>query len=85
MSKIAEEINHHMMRNAKGVPRIVTSAMLAMGEKLAEALDKLHTLEEVANRLSIDLECLTLDPQNTYWQATANKSLQRHRDLMDER
>ena len=73
----------HELAHAKGVPRLVTSAMLAMSEKLAEALDKLHVLEEVAKRLSIDLECMTLDPQNAHWHDTAQQSLQAHRDLMD--
>lgn len=73
----------HELAHAKGVPRLVTNAMLAMSEKLAEALDKLHVLEEVANRLSIDLECMTLDPQNAHWHDTAQQSLQAHRDLMD--
>lgn len=73
----------HELAHAKGVPRLVTNAMLAMSEKLAEALDKLHVLEEVANRLSIDLECMTLDPTNAHWHDTANESLRRHRDLMD--
>lgn len=73
----------HELAHAKGVPRIVTNAMLAMSEKLAEALDKLHVLEEVAKRLSIDLECMTLDPQNAHWHDTAKQSLQVHRDLMD--
>ena len=73
----------HELAHAKGVPRLVTNAMLAMSEKLAEALDKLHVLEEVAKRLSIDLECMTLDPQNAHWHDTAQQSLQAHRDLMD--
>ena len=73
----------HELAHAKGVPRLVTNAMLAMSEKLAEALDKLHVLEEVANRLSIDLECMTLDPQNAHWHDTAQQSLQAYRDLMD--
>jgi hypothetical protein len=73
----------HELAHAKGVPSLVTNAMLAMSEKLAEALDKLHVLEEVAKRLSIDLECMTLDPQNAHWHDTAKQSLQAHRDLMD--
>ena len=72
------------LAHAKGVPGMVTSAMLALETKLVEALEKLHVLECVANRLSIDLECMTLDPQNAHWHDKANQSLQAYRDLMDQ-
>ena len=73
----------HELAHAKGVPSLVTSAMLALQDKLAEALDKLAVLEPLTKRMALDLECLTLDPQNAHWHDTANESLQRFRDLMD--
>ena len=71
----------HELAHAKGVPRIVTNAMLAMGENLSEALDKLHVLESVTKRMALDLECVLLNPVG--WDKQAFESLQAYRDLMD--
>ena len=68
---------------AKGVPSMVTSAMLALQEKLAYALDQLYVLEPLTKRMALDLECLTLDPNNATWHDKASESLQAYRDLMD--
>lgn len=68
---------------AKGVPSMVTSAMLALEDKLAYALDQLAVLEPLAKRMALDLECLTLDPTSARWHDTAVESLQAYRDLMD--
>ena len=69
------------LAHAKGVPRIVTDAMLAMGENLSEALDKLHVLESVTKRMALDLECVLVNPFG--WDKQAFESLQAYRDLMD--
>ena len=50
------------LAHAKGVPSMVTSAMLAIGEDCVRANEKLHALECLAKRMALDLECLTLDP-----------------------
>lgn len=68
---------------AKGVPSLVTSAMLALQDKLSYALDQLAVLEPLAKRMALDLECLTLDPTSARWHDTAVESLQAYRDLMD--
>lgn len=68
---------------AKGVPSMVTSAMLALQDKLSYALDQLAVLEPLAKRMALDLECLTLDPTSARWHDTAVESLQAYRDLMD--
>lgn len=68
---------------AKGVPSMVTSAMLAIGEDCVRANEKLHALESLAKRMALDLECLTLDPTSARWHDTAVESLQAYRDLMD--
>ena len=68
---------------AKGVPSMVTSAMLALQDKLAYALDQLAVLDPLTKRMALDLECLTLDPNNATWHDKATESLQAYRDLMD--
>lgn len=68
---------------AKGVPSMVTSAMLAIGEDCMKANQKLHALESLAKRMALDLECLTLDPTSARWHDKAVESLQIYRDLMD--
>ena len=74
----------HELANAKGVPSMVTSAMLALQEKLAYALDQLAILEPLAKRMALDIECLTLDPTSARWHDAAVESLQSYRDLMDD-
>jgi hypothetical protein len=71
------------LAHAKGVPSMVTSAMLALQDKLSYALDQLAVLEPLAKRMALDLECLTLDPTSARWHDTAVESLQAYRDLMD--
>lgn len=73
----------HELAHAKGVPSMVTSAMLALQDKLSYALDQLAVLEPLAKRMALDLECLTLDPTSARWHDTAFESLQAYRDLMD--
>lgn len=68
---------------ANGVPSMVTSAMLALQDKLSYVLDQLAVLEPLAKRMALDLECLTLDPTSARWHDTAVESLQAYRDLMD--
>lgn len=71
------------LAHAKGVPSMVTSAMLALQNKLSYALDQLAVLEPLTKRMALDLECLTLDPTSARWHDTAVESLQAYRDLMD--
>lgn len=71
----------HELAHAKGVPSLVTSAMLALNEKCAEALDKLYVLEALTKRLALDLECVLLNRDK--WWDQAHESLQAYRDLMD--
>lgn len=71
------------LAHAKGVPSMVTSAMLAIGEDCMKANQKLDALESLAKRMALDLECLTLDPTSARWHDKAVESLQIYRDLMD--
>lgn len=71
----------HELAHAKGVPSLVTSAMLALNEKCTEALDKLYVLEALTKRLALDLECVLLNRDK--WWDQAHESLQAYRDLMD--
>ena len=43
---------------------------------------RFETLEALAKRLALDLECLLLDPVG--WYRLAHESLQSYRDLMDK-
>jgi hypothetical protein len=65
MSKIAGDINREMMKktytiqelaHAKGVPSMVTSAMLAIGEDCVKASEKLHALKEASKLMLEELE-----------------------------
>lgn len=73
----------HDLAHAKGVPSVVTGAMLALQDRLSYALDQLAVLEPLTKRMALDLECLTLDPNNATWHDKAVESLQAYRDLMD--
>ena len=65
-------------------PTLDVQSTMEMWQKACQrAQDKLDALEPLAKRMALDLECLTLDPQNAHWHDTANESLQRFRDLMD--
>ena len=72
----------HELAHAKGVPSLVTSAMLAIGEDCAKANGRLHELEALAKRLALDLECVLLNRDK--WWDQAHETLQAYRDLMDE-
>lgn len=72
----------HELAHAKGVPSLVTNAMLAIGEDCAKANAKLHELEALAKRLALDLECVLLNRDK--WWDQAHETLQAYRDLMDQ-